>query len=148
MSCFPAPAGDLVDGDLTLHLARTYSSKDSPWGVPAYAFRLLLDGEDVGHLNLRISSTVRFTDHAGQVGYSVATSHRGRGLAGRALAMVRPLARANGLAHLWITCDLDNRASIRVLEKAGAEFVEITTLPAAYARRHGVTQKRRYCLEL
>ncbi len=67
----------------------------------------------------------------GHIGYAVVPWRRGEGLATRALIELLPLARSVGLAHVDLTADPDNRASIRVMEKAGAEFVGTFTTPDA-----------------
>jgi predicted acetyltransferase len=144
-----AQAGELRDGDLALVLNRAADRYHSPWKVPAYMFRIVIDGLDAGHLNLRISRIKRITHHAGHIGYSVAPGFRGRGYAVRAVRLVAPLAKANGLSRLWITCAPDNAASIRVLEKLGARYVETIGLPPEYkTNADGARQKRRYRLEL
>jgi predicted acetyltransferase len=148
MSRQPVPTSDIQDGEFKLRLHKVHSAADSPWGVPSYAFRMVMADREIGHLNLRISRRWRFTHHAGQVGYSVAAEFRGRGLAGRALEMIGPLARANGLTTLWITCNTDNAASMRVLEKAGAVDHGVVKLPRCYRAIAGVAEKRRYQLDL
>lgn len=67
----------------------------------------------------------------GHIGYAVAPWRRGEGLATRALIAVLPIARSLGLTHVDLTVDPANRASIRVIEKAGGRFVETFTTPAA-----------------
>jgi RimJ/RimL family protein N-acetyltransferase len=67
----------------------------------------------------------------GHIGYAVVPWRRGEGLATRALIDILPLARSYGLTHVDLTADPDNHASIRVMEKAGAQFVTSFTTPAA-----------------
>lgn len=66
----------------------------------------------------------------GHIGYAAVPWRRGEGLATRALIDILPLARTYGLTHLDLTADPDNQASIRVMEKAGAQFVKSFTTPA------------------
>jgi predicted acetyltransferase len=56
---------------------------------------------------------------------------RGRGLATRALAEILVHAAGVGLRELEITCDSDNAASRKVIERNGARFVEAFRAPPA-----------------
>ena len=51
----------------------------------------------------------------GHIGYAVVPWKRGRGYATRALAMLLPEARKEGLAYVELTTDLDNVASQKVI---------------------------------
>jgi predicted acetyltransferase len=98
--------------------------------VPAWFFDIVADGRTVGEISLRIGETEHLRLYGGQVGYAIDPAHRGHGFAARAVALLLPIAREAGLDPLWITCSIDNPASRRTLEKAGATFVEIVDLPA------------------
>lgn len=67
----------------------------------------------------------------GHIGYAVVPWRRGEGLASAALVEMLPLARAIGLRHVDLTADPANRASIRVMERAGAVLVGRFTTPAS-----------------
>ena len=60
----------------------------------------------------------------GHVGYSVVPWKRRRGYATRALGLLLPHARAEGLAHIEVTTDADNVASRLVIEANGGILVE------------------------
>lgn len=68
----------------------------------------------------------------GHIGYTVVPWKRRRGYATRALALLLPLARAQGLASVELTTDLDNTASQRVIAANGGVLVERFFKPAAY----------------
>ena len=99
--------------------------------VPTYDFRMLHvdSGEELGSIRLRVASTRHIEMFAGHVGYIVHPAHRGHHYAARAVRLLLPLARRLRLDPLWITCDPENAASRRTLELAGAEFVEVVTVP-------------------
>ena len=121
----------LVDGDLCLHLDRIDPADPVRWNAPAYQFLLVhtRDGEVMGHISLRVSNSAEIVQYAGHVGYGVLPQFRGHRFAARACRLLVPLAKTLGLDPLWITCNPDNWASRRTCELAGAELVEIVTVP-------------------
>lgn len=139
------PPGDLADGDLELVLAECQPAKSSVWRVPAYVFTLRHQptGAAMGRASLRVSRDderiVRFTGH---VGYVVDPPYRGRRYAERAGRLLLPLARRHGLAELWLTCQPDNAASRRTIERLGAEFVETVDVPDDYPLPAGAVRKK------
>jgi RimJ/RimL family protein N-acetyltransferase len=54
-----------------------------------------------------------------ELGFSLARPFWNRGLMTEAASAVRDWAFGAGLRRIWATCDVENRASARVLEKAG-----------------------------
>ena len=60
----------------------------------------------------------------GHIGYSVVPWKRQRGYATRALQIVAPEARSEGLAYVELISDADNIASQRVIEANGGELIE------------------------
>jgi predicted acetyltransferase len=68
----------------------------------------------------------------GHIGYSVVPWKRGRGYATRALQLVLPHARAEGLAYVELTTDAGNLASRRVIEANGGILIERFNKPAPY----------------
>jgi predicted acetyltransferase len=80
----------------------------------------------------------------GHIGYSVVPWKRGRGYATRALRLLLPLAKAEGLAYVELTTDADNVASRRVIEANGGTVVEHFVKPAEY----GGAESLRFRIEL
>jgi tagatose 1,6-diphosphate aldolase len=145
----PRPPQALRDGDLGLVLRDLLEESRSRWGVRAYLFDMVLRGERVGSLSLRVGATANLLIYAGHVGFSVEEAHRGQHLAERATRLVLPFARSLGLAELWLTCDPRNLASRRTIERLGARFVEEIAVPPDYeSYARGERAKRRYRLEL
>lgn len=84
------------------------------------------DGEFSGSIGMRWrrGTTALPPTCLGHVGYGVVPWKRGMGYATRALALMLPLARAEGLPFVEITTDIDNIPSQRVIEKNGGVLVE------------------------
>jgi predicted acetyltransferase len=140
---------EIGDGELRLVLAG-FEACHPIHKVPAYVFRMVHgeSGEDMGHVNLRVGSTAYVERYAGHIGYGVREEHRGHGYAARAVRLLLPVARRLGIDPVWITCDPENAASRRTLERAGAVFVEIVDVPPDCAiYRSGHPRKCRYRLE-
>ncbi|MGD9523404.1 MAG: GNAT family N-acetyltransferase [Gemmatimonadales bacterium] len=67
----------------------------------------------------------------GHAGFSVVPWKRRRGYATKALGLLLPIARAEGLPHVELTTDPTNLASRRVIHSNGGTLVERFTKPAA-----------------
>ena len=112
--------------------------------VPSHRFRIEADGIDVGRINFRARDTEHVILYAGHIGFAIAEAHRGRGLAALACLALAPFANAIRDAVV-LTCDPDNYASIRTIDRLGAVFLEERDVPAhdpQYDR--GSRRKRRY----
>jgi len=68
----------------------------------------------------------------GHVGFSVVPWKRGRGHAAAAVRLILPEARALGLPYVELTCDADNEASRRSIERAGGVLAERFAKPASH----------------
>lgn len=137
-----------ADGDLRLVLAEQVPAESSLWGVPAYTFRLqLASGEYVGRIRLRVGWNENVIRYAGHIGYAVETAYRGRRYAERACRMIIPLAKQHGMTALWITCQPDNAASRRTIERLGAEYVGLLDVPPDYPLDAGA-ERRKMCFRL
>ena len=79
----------------------------------------------------------------GHVGYTVLPNHAGNGYASAALAAVLAEARTIGLPFIKITCDAENAASRRIIEKNGGCFVESFVAPF-----YGPEERLMYRIEL
>ncbi len=80
----------------------------------------------------------------GHVGYAVVPWKRRRGYATRALALLLPMARAQGLGCVEITTDTTNLASQRVITANGGVLVSRFDKPAVY----GGTPSLRFRIDL
>jgi predicted acetyltransferase len=109
--------------------------------LPGYSL-WMWDGEFCGAIGFRWQpGTTELPPYClGHVGYSVVPWKRRRGYATRALKLLLPLARAEGLAYIELTTDEANLASRRVIEVNGGTPVEHFHKSEAY----GGTASLRY----
>jgi predicted acetyltransferase len=93
-----------------------------PGRVPGREFWLENDGQIVACVRLRLQLTEDLLAEGGHIGYDVRPSMRrcGYGTALLRLALVE--ARNHGITRVRITCDADNIASQKVIERNGGVF--------------------------
>jgi len=101
--------------------------------LPGY-HKWMWDGEFCGSIGFRWQpGTTDLPPYClGHIGYAVVPWKQGRGYATRALELLLPEAKAQGLAFVEITTNADNVASQRVITSNGGELVERFNKPAVY----------------
>ncbi|MEQ6901623.1 GNAT family N-acetyltransferase [Nocardioides sp. YIM 152588] len=122
-AAFVATLRATADGDGT-RVASTYYWIAEGDGAP---------GEElVGFLNTRHELNDFLLDQGGHIGYSVRPSRRREGHAGRALAGALEDARRLGLDRVLVTCDDDNEASARTIERNGGVLEDVRGIKRRY----------------
>ena len=118
----------LVDRDLSLRL-KGYSPAmpDSDW-APAYYFRVIVDDEEVGVVDLRVGYSESLY-YGGNIGYRIHEKFRGNNYATRACRLLAKVAKLHKMSLLCITNDINNLASKRICEKLGAQSRRMTMVP-------------------
>jgi predicted acetyltransferase len=104
--------------------------------LPGYV-RWLWDGEFCGQIGFRWQpGTAALPPYVlGHIGYAVVPWKRRRGYATRALALLLPEVRKEGLAYVELTTDPDNLPSQKVITANGGVLVERFKAGAAYGDR-------------
>jgi len=120
----PGLFGFEPNGDFAAYVARVrgWARGDGlPDGfVPATTWWLVDPaGRILGVANLRHALTKHLLHEGGHIGYSVRPSERCKGYATRMCAMILEKCREIGTERALITCDKDNIASARVIQKCG-----------------------------
>ncbi|MFC8277991.1 GNAT family N-acetyltransferase [Streptomyces sp. NPDC057271] len=108
--------------------------------VHATHWWIVEDGVYVGAIDLRHELNDFLLRAGGHIGYSIRPSARRRGLATWALGAVLPEARTLGLDRVLVTCDDDNVASARTIERNGGVLED--------TRDTEIGRKRRYWIAL
>ena len=137
-----------TDGEIELVLAQAGLWDRESGITDGYTFDMHLSrgGRAVGYISLRMGESPALY-YLGHIGYRIEERHRGHGYALKALKLLMPLFRQEGLRDLVITNDPDNLPSRRICEKAGCVLERVAPVP----REHrevcmGSTHKCRYIL--
>ena len=112
----------LTDGRVSLRLEKQLPANPEKRYVPAYHFQIVVNGQPVGHVSLRVGYPDSLL-YGGQIGYGVDAPYRGQGYAGAACRLLFPVMRAHGMRTALITNEVGNAASRRVCEKIDARFL-------------------------
>jgi len=133
------------DGELSYILT---SAQSEPDGGLSYDYNLTVDGTKVGHLRLTLGNGQELY-YLGHIGYTVEELYRGHGYAERAVRMIMSAAAGAGLNKLIITCNPDNYASIKTIERLGGELIRTADVPKThYMYKSGERVKRIYVVQL
>ena len=111
---FPAYLRTLLDGARGVGLP--------PGRVPYSTFWLTSGRHLIGRSSLRHRLTRELEDEGGHVGYDIRPSERRKGYGTAILTLTLAEARKAGLSRALLTCDTDNVASARIIEKNGGRL--------------------------
>jgi predicted acetyltransferase len=139
------PEEPLSFGEVTLRFTQIVPGDLSRGFVPSFQFRIFAaDGCNVGHINFRVGDTEHVRTCAGHLGFEIAERFRGHGYARQACLALAPFVRLVS-GTVTLTCDPDNVASRRVIERLGAHFVDEIDVPVHDPHyQRGSRIKRRY----
>lgn len=108
-----------------------YIDKNLPKGFsPYYLFSIMTGKTEVGRITFRQGS---LQEHYfdGHIGYHIEPEYRGHHYAYEACLL---LAETMGFHEVILTCDPDNLASLKTIEKLQAKFLERKPIPANQRR--------------
>ncbi|HXQ00358.1 MAG TPA: GNAT family N-acetyltransferase [Solirubrobacteraceae bacterium] len=91
--------------------------------------------ELVGRISIRHELNDFLTNFGGHIGYCVRPAYRRRGYASEILRQGLVIVRAEGVDRVLVTCDDDNAASARVIERNGGVLEDVRAHPEGPARR-------------
>jgi len=138
-----------VEGDIvSLHLIETAEGSDNE--LPFYWWSIVENatGASIGKISLRLGHNYH-SYWNGNAGYEVDEPHRGHRYATIALKMVLPIAKSHGMDHLVVSCNEDNVASYKTIERCGGKLLEISYPPEDWIYyRPDLPLKRIYRIEL
>lgn len=97
---------------------------------PYQIYSIVVSHQEVGRLTLREGNDAqRYYD--GHIGYTIDEQFRGHSYAYQACLLLKDMIERD---HLLISCDPQNIASLRTIEKLGCCFLETVTIPAKYKK--------------
>jgi tagatose 1,6-diphosphate aldolase len=139
----------LCFGDVQLALEKTIPADHVNGFVPVYRFGIKTGQGRVGHISFKVGDIGHITRYVGHVGYEIRAPYRGNGYAAQACLALRPFIR-HYYSRIVMTCDPDNQASIRTIEKIGGVFVDRVIVPEdnILRKNRGVRRKNRYVWEI
>jgi tagatose 1,6-diphosphate aldolase len=124
----------LIGERIELILDKTVKAIPEKNYVPAYFFHIRLKDtkENIGKADIRIGYTEDLVRFGGQIGYRIFEQFRGHSYAVEACNLLKIVAQKHHMDVIWITCDENNSASKRVLQKLGCSEVELINLPESH----------------
>jgi len=90
--------------------------------VPSSEFWLVKGRRILGRISVRHRLNANLEIEGGHIGYDVRPSERRKGYGSLMLKLALEEARKMGLKRVLITCDTDNIASAKIIEKNGGIF--------------------------
>lgn len=122
---------ELEDDVIKLVKNRFYTDSYNGAMIENYAYLITMkaSGIPVGYCDLRVGDEVALK-YLGNIGYNIFEHKQGQGLAAHAAQLLVELARKMGLKRITITCNTDNIASVKTIEKLGAVLVDTLNVPA------------------
>ncbi len=136
---------DLICGNpLTLKLITFNKGNDVE--IPYYWYDIIENktNRTIGKISIRLGHNYH-SYFNGNIGYEIDEKYRGNDYAYIASKMVIDIAREYGMKEINLTCEKDNIASYKTIEKLGAELIEIVVPPKDYFGYYdGIVEHRIY----
>ncbi|MEJ5868011.1 GNAT family N-acetyltransferase [Pseudokineococcus sp. 5B2Z-1] len=124
----------------TAHLRRCADTSIAPTpGRVHSTYRWIVEDDTyLGAIDLRHELNDFLLEAGGHIGYSVRPSARRRGLATWALARTLDRARTMGIDRVLLTCDPDNTASAKTIERNGGQLEDTRDTILGPTRRYWI----------
>lgn len=97
----------------------------------------------VGAIHFRHTLNERLLLNGGHIGYGVRPSERGRGYATTMLRLLLEIAERQGHERVLLTCDEENIASQRTIEKCGGVLRDKLEYEGVWTRRYWIEKPDR-----
>ena len=121
----------LVDEDLTLVFIEKVLVSPPDTDIFAYRFTMnhTASGQAMGGINIKAGYTENIRMYRGNIGFTVSEVHRGHHYSARSCQLLIPVLQWLGLDPIYLTCNVDNFASKKNIERLGAGFIEEVIIP-------------------
>ena len=111
----------------------------TPAIVPMEPYFIEAQGRMLGELYIRHRLSPRLEQVGGHIGYKVRPSLRNRGVATAALRLALQQLGGMGVERALVTCNSNNGASARVIEKCGGVRISDALIQDGVERRYWIT---------
>lgn len=117
---------DIDDFAASVNLAKRHAKGiDLPEGwVPCSTYWLVRQNRIIGTCSLRHKLNDFLRNYGGHIGYSIRPSERRNGFGTQMLELALEKARSFGVKRVLVTCDDNNIASTRIIEKNNGKFAD------------------------
>ena len=123
---------DKIQGEiLTLKLISYYEGNEKE--LPYYWFDIIenVSQTSVGKISIRIGHNYH-SYYNGNIGYEIDEEYRGNNYAYKACKMLIDVAKYHNMDKIYLSCDIDNIASYKTIEKLGGKLIEEVQPPLDY----------------
>ncbi len=123
---------DIINGDIIALKIITFNNGNDV-EIPYYWYDIIekKTNRNVGKISIRLGCNYH-SYYNGNIGYEIDEEYRGNNYAYIASKMVINIAKDYGMKEIFLTCEKDNIASYKTIEKLGAELIEIVVPPKDY----------------
>lgn len=120
----------LIDDELELVFSERKRVTAPDNNLFAYHFKMKnkKSGDEMGEINIKAGYNENIINYRGNIGFTVYKNYRGHHYSGRSCILLIPVIKFLKLNPIWITCNIDNHASRKNIEKIGAVYIETTTI--------------------
>lgn len=134
-----------IKGDIVDLKYRYETTEESAYdGIPTVYYDIVLHetGAKVGSIDLRLKMDDNMY-YYGHVGYGISPRHRGHHYSYEACKLLFKEAKQRyNMSELYLTCNPDNEASYKTLQKLNGELVEVVQVPKDHELyKHGDKMK-------
>ena len=122
---------NISNDELELRLIDVYPA--SKGAIPFYWWNIYLKSKDVkiGSISFRIGHNYH-SYYNGNIGYEIDEEYQGNNYAFKACKLVLEVAKYHNMDKVYLSCDYDNVASYKTIEKLGGKLIEIVQPPVDY----------------
>lgn len=113
--------------------------------VPSSEYWLMKESRIVGRVSIRHRLNENLLLEGGHIGYDIRPSERCRGYGSAQLTLALIKTREMGIDRVFITCDTDNLASAKIIEKNGGKLAgnAISKLSGKQINQYWIGMSRR-----
>lgn len=115
--------GDPNDIDGYIKITKQYAADNVPRGKVGESKLWIIDeGMFIGRIGIRHKLNKKLRQFGGHIGYTIRPSKRKKGYGTKAMKLALHKAKSLGISKIMVTCDDDNIASQKIIERSGGKL--------------------------